>query len=440
MLPSRRWQSASLSWGFPSAGLSIMRYSAISAFKFSHDRPAYHSGAMTILDAVILGAGPYGLSAAAHLKTLQGFEFRAFGDPMSFWAANMPKGMLLRSSWEASNIADPQCALTLDAYRMLSGNHLSAPVSLERFVQYGMWFQKRAVPQVERKRISSIEKDSAVFRVMLEGGEEVRTRRVIVAGGIAPFARRPAEFDGLPASLVSHTSENFDLRSFRSKQVVVIGGGQSALETAALLHEAGAQVEVVTRASQIHWLGWKARLQQLGPVAKILYSWTDVGPAGISRIVSAPSVLRQFPRGVQDKLRKRSIRPAGAHWLSHRLRNTRMTFGARITSAKAAGDRVHLQLTDSTERIVDHVLLGTGYRVDVSRYTFLSKRILQDLCLMDGFPQLHGGFESSISGLHFLGATAGHSFGPLMYFVSGTRFASRTLQSHMQKARADRRR
>jgi FAD-dependent urate hydroxylase len=394
---------------------------------------------MTILDAVILGAGPYGLAAAAHLRTIQGLEFRAFGDPMSFWNASMPKGMLLRSSWEASHIADPKDALTLDSYRMLNGNHLSAPVSLERFVQYGLWFQRHAVPWLEKKRIASIGKDSAGFRVLLEDGEEVRTRRVIIAGGIAPFAYRPAEFDGLPPSLVSHASQHCDLPCLRSKQVIVIGGGQSALETAALLHEAGAQVEVVTRAPQIHWLGWKARLQRLGPVARIFYSWTDVGPAGISRIVSAPRLLQQLPRRTQDKLRMRSIRPAGAHWLPARLQRVRMTFGTSVACAREAGDRVRLQLTNSTERIVDHVFLGTGYRVDVSRYPFLSKHILQDLCITDGFPQLHGGFESSVPGLHFLGAPAAHSFGPLMYFVSGTRFASRTLRSHMEKSRADRR-
>jgi FAD-dependent urate hydroxylase len=412
---------------------------SVAALSIRQSRPAPQSLPMTILDAVILGTGPYGLSAAAHLRTIPGLEFRAFGDPMSFWQASMPKGMLLRSSWEASHIADPKGALTLDAYRMLNGNHLSAPVSLERFVEYGLWFQRHAVPRLEKRRIASIENDSAVFRVMLEDGEEVLTRHVVVAGGIGPFAYRPGEFNGLPPSLVSHTSEHRDLHAFRSKHVVVIGGGQSALETAALLHEAGAQVEVITRAAQVHWLGWKTRLQQLGPVAKVFYSWTDVGPAGISRIVSVPRLLQQLPRRTQDKLRMRSIRPAGALWLPARLQRVRMTFGTSVASAREAGDRVHLQLTNATDRIVDHVFLGTGYRINVSRYTFLSKRILQHLCLTDGFPQLHGGFESSISGLHFLGAPASHSFGPLMYFVSGTRFASRTLRSHMEKSRANRR-
>lgn len=389
---------------------------------------------MSILDAVVLGAGPYGLAAGAHLRRIRAFELRHFGEPMSFWNASMPRGMLLRSSWEASHIADPDGALTLDAYRIVSGNHLSAPVSLERFVEYGQWFQKYAIPELDRRKIASIHKDSATFRVTVEDGEEAQARRVIVAGGIAPFAYRPIEFRALPGSFVSHTSEHCDLQPFCSKRVAVIGGGQSALETAALLHESGAEVEVIARCEQIHWLGWKARLQQLGPVAKCFYSWTDVGPAGISRVVSAPRLLQQFPRELQDRLRKRSIRPAGAHWLPTRLKNVRMTFGNRVTSARECGGRLRIQLSDSTQRIVDHVFLGTGYRVNVSQYPFLSQRIIQSLSVTDGFPQLNGGFESSVSGLHFLGAPAGHSFGPLMYFVSGTRFASRTLRSYMEKA------
>lgn len=391
---------------------------------------------MTILDAVILGAGPYGLAAGAHVRQIKGFDFRVFGEPMSFWNASMPAGMLLRSSWEASHIADPDRLLTLDAYRAVSGNHISAPVSLERFVEYGLWFQKRALPELERKKISCVERDGNSFRVSLDGGEEVRTRRVIIAAGIAFFAYRPQEFRDLPPALAPHTSEHRDLRPFRSKQVAVIGAGQSALETAALLHEAGAEVEVIARTPEIHWLGWKARLQQLGPVGKVFYSWTDVGPAGISRIVSAPYLLRQFPRDVQDKLRKRSIRPAGAHWLPQRLKDVRMTTATQVNSATEDGGRVRLRLSDSTERVVDQVFLGTGYRVDASRYPFLSRRIIQELSVRDGFPQLHGAFESSIPGLHFLGAPAGHSFGPLMYFVSGTRFASRTLQFHLAKSQA----
>jgi len=84
-----------------------------------------------------------------------------------------------------------------------------------------------------------------------------------------------------------------------------------------------------------------------------------------------------------------------------------------------------LKLSDASERHVDHVLLATGYRVDVSRYPFLRDRILESIRRIDGYPQLDSGFQSSVPGLHFLGAPAAWSFGPLMRFVAGAEFASR---------------
>jgi len=380
-----------------------------------------------------LGAGPYGLAAAAHLQGIKGLKIRAFGDPMWFWKSQMPAGMLLRSSREASYLWDPQEAFGLNAYQAASGNHLSSPVSLERFVSYGLWFQQHAVPNLDGRKINNIELHPNGFRVSLEDGEMFTSRRVVIAAGIFAFAWRPPEFDGLPSELVSHSSEHRDLGRFAGKKVVVVGGGQSALESAALLHEGGANVEVIVRSPELKWLGWKKRIQSMGPISKLFYSWTDVGPAIISQIVSVPGLLQQFPRGVQDRFRKRSIRPAGAFWLLDRLKRVPLTTGKKVVSARPVGDRVRLSLDDGSERIVDHVLLGTGYRVDASRYSFLSEDIVQKMQRTNGFPRLGPGFESSVPGLHFLGAPAAWSYGPLMYFVSGTKYAATQLTRHFSE-------
>src|SRR4249919_1637229 len=99
-------------------------------------------------DVVIVGAGPYGLAAAAHLRALDGVDVRIFGDAMSFWRG-MPRGMLLRSRWEASHIAYPSGPLTLDAYQAESGESFGAPIPLEHFVEYGRWVQERVAPDVD---------------------------------------------------------------------------------------------------------------------------------------------------------------------------------------------------------------------------------------------------------------------------------------------------
>jgi FAD-dependent urate hydroxylase len=374
----------------------------------------------------IIGAGPYGLSAAAYLRAA-GVETRIFGEPMAFWQNQMPAGMCLRSNWGASHIADPQRKLTLDEYCRQSGKSLSKPIPLEGFVNYGRWYQRNAVPELDERQIRSVEIDARGFKLITAGGEELISRRVVVAAGISVFAARPAEFSGIPPALASHTSEHTDLKKFAGQRLAVIGAGQSALESAALLKETGIQVEVIARTQTLNWVGLHPRLHHLGVISTMLYSNRDVGPAGLSRLVAAPHLFRRFPRLFQDRAAYRAIRPAGAGWLQSRVAGVPIALGRKVTSAAVAGSQLRLHLDDGSERLVDHALLATGFRVDVSRYPFLSQSLLQHLDTVNGFPVLNRGLESSIPGLHFLGKPAAWSFGPLLGFVSGAEFASNEL-------------
>jgi hypothetical protein len=374
----------------------------------------------------IIGAGPYGMSAAAYLRAV-GVEMRTFGEPMSFWENQMPAGMCLRSSWGASHIADPNRALTLDAYCRQNGNHIAKPIPLERFVDYGRWYQRQAIPNVEKRRVLNVDFEARGFRVTLADGEQFMSRRVVVATGIASFVSRPAEFSGVSSALASHSSEHKELRKFKGQRVVVIGAGQSALESAALLKEDGIEVEVIARQQKINWVGLHPKLHHLGVISSLLYSTRDVGPAGINRLVAAPHLFRLFPRQFQNRTAYRAIRPAGAGWLQPRLKEVPITLGRKVVSATPTDSQLRLRLDNGTERLVDHALLATGFRIDVSRYEFLSKSLLKHLETADGYPVLRRGLESSISGLHFLGKPAAWSFGPLLGFVSGAEFASNEL-------------
>src|SRR5439155_15077059 len=163
------------------------------------------------------------------------------------------------------------------------------------------------------------------------------------------------------------------------------------------------------------------------PVEPLLYAPPDVGPALISHIVARPSWYRRMPRGWQDRWGTRSIRAAGAGWLKPRLDGVPVVTGCSVVSATAAKDRLLLKLDDGSERTVEHALLGTGFRVNLARYPFLGAKLLASVRQVDGYPQLDDAFESSVAGLHFLGAPAAWSFGPLMRFVAGAEFASRAL-------------
>jgi cation diffusion facilitator CzcD-associated flavoprotein CzcO len=383
----------------------------------------------TDCDVAIIGAGPYGLAAAAHLHAANGLDIRVFGDPMSFWDEQMPRGMILRSPYVASNIADPERALTLDGYQEVTNRQLPRPVGLEQFVEYGRWFRDQAVPgtHLDQRRVVSVERNGQ-FRLDVADGDRVHAGRVIVAAGIMPFAWTPPVFRQLPEELASHSSEHRDLSRFRARRVIVIGGGQSALESAALLHELGADVEVLVRSERIYYLR-RARgiLHRLGPVTRALFAPAEVGPAGISRLVSTPDLYRRMPRSLQDRFAVRSLRPAGAASLQERLADVTITCNATVTAAREHGGQVELTLADRSQRLADHLLLATGYRVDIERYPFLPVDLVRRIARAGGYPRLRRGFESSVEGLHFLGAPSAWSFGPLMRFVAGTEFAAPAL-------------
>jgi FAD-dependent urate hydroxylase len=401
-----------------------------SFMSLTHD-PTPAARAERATDVAIVGAGPYGLSVAAHLSAIRGLDVAVFGEPMSFWAG-MPRGMLLRSAWDASYIGFPDGELTLDRYRAESGRAFAKPVPLDAFIDYGRWFQRAAVPNLDTRRVATVERAPGGFELALADGAIVRASRVVVAAGIEAFAARPTAFEGLGAELATHSSEHRDLGALAGQRIVVIGGGQSALESAALLHEAGAAVEVVARTQEIIWLRGGSTQRALGRFKPLFYAQTDVGPAGLSRLVAVPDLFRRLPRGAQEKLAHRAIRPAGARWLVERLSTVPITTARGAVSARRAGARVRVQLDDGSERVVDHVILGTGYRVDVANYDFLSDGVLTGVRRIGGYPVLGRGLESTIAGLHFVGAPAAWSFGPTMRFVSGSWYAAKQVADHVR--------
>ncbi len=386
-------------------------------------------------DVVIIGAGPYGLSAAAHLRQVKGLDLRIFGEPMSFWERYMPEGMCLRSPWAGSHLADPENGLTLDTYKRVAGKpHLAEPVPAKDFIEYGHWFHRQIAPSADSRMVVRIELASEGYRLTLEDGEALHARHVVVAAGIQPFAHRPKLFGGLPVSLVTHTSEQRNFGKFRDRDVLVVGGGQSALEAAVFLHEAGARVEVAVRKSVLHWV-WHRRWLHAKALGRLFYGRGDIGPAGVSLVIQRPDLYRRLPRALQDAWTARAIRPAVALWLKPRTRAVPIHLGRFPVQAQVEGSHLRVRFNDGTERAVDHVVLGTGYRIDIARYPFFTPPLLERIERVNGHPRLGAGFETSSPGLHILGAPAAWSFGPLMRFVAGTEFASPALQSWMLQAK-----
>jgi cation diffusion facilitator CzcD-associated flavoprotein CzcO len=378
---------------------------------------------VSLQTTVVVGAGPYGLSAAAHLWG-RGLPVAVLGRPMASWE-RMPAGMLLKSPWPASSLSDPAGLNTLDRFVADTGMPRVEPIPLPYFLEYCAWFRHRAVPQVDTGRVCSLrEAPDGNFRLQLADGRALEARRVVVAVGMERFAHRPELFDALPHQLVTHTSTTIDLAGLAGADVAVIGAGQSALEAAALLHEAGARTEVIAR-GPIHWVD--RRLRRVHPALRdLLYAPSDVGPAGLSRVVDRPLLVRRLPRFLRRAATVRAVRPAGAHWLRARVEDAvRLTPHTRVLDTRVAEHGLRLQLSDDSVRYVDRLVLGTGYRPDVRRLDFLAPDLLRRLRTRGPALLLNRWFESSVPRLHFIGALAEHDFGPLCRFVAGAAMTAR---------------
>jgi hypothetical protein len=379
-------------------------------------------------EVVVIGAGPYGLAVAAHLKS-RGVATHAFGEPMSFWRRNMPKGMKLRSPLAATDISDPENAHSLEAYSQSLGAALAEPLPIEAFVDYGEWFQTRAVPDLDRRPVVRVEATGNGYLVAPADGEPVFARRVVMATGLASQQFRPAAFAGAAAGLVSHTSDHDGFDDFRDKRVAVIGRGQSACETAALLSEAGARAEIICR-GPIHWLGvgrhpggWRREIR--GRLSSLLQAPSAVGPFPLSWLVEAPSLVRMLPQDTRAAFNAASLRAGAAGWLRPRFGEVKIISDLKIVGAAAVGHGVEVKFAERDPRVFDRVILATGYKFDVARLGMLAPELRSAIACRAGSPVLSAGFESSARGLHFVGAAAVASLGPLMRFIAGTGFTGR---------------
>jgi lysine/ornithine N-monooxygenase len=348
---------------------------------------------------------------------------------MTFWQ-HMPQGMKLRSNMSATNLVEPVGPLSLKSYMAEIGDHQEWPVPLGRFIDYGQWVQRTAVPDVDVRRVTRLSRAGTEFRLELNDGSSVIARRVVVAAGIEGFKHLPPGFGDLPSERISHTGDHRDLSTFAGQRVAVVGGGQSAFENATLMHERGAEhVEVLVRDENVVWLRSYSPKTLMGPVGPYAYAPTDVGPLWYSRLVATPDLFRRLPRETQRKIAYRSIRPACSYFVKVRLDEVKLRLGVQITHAEVTPDGLQVTLSDGTSGEFDHLMFGTGYRVDVAAYPFLDDGILTSLRRSEGYPILRRGLESSVPRLHFVGAPASRSFGPILRFVSGSWYASRAVAS-----------
>ena len=396
---------------------------------------------MNQCDVAIIGAGPYGLSIAAHLRAL-GVDFRIFGSPMHTWLTHMPKGMRLKSEGFASSLYDLGSTFTLEVYCKEKGipyGRLGRPVPLEVFTAYGLEFQKRFVANLENKMVESLKRSGDGFELGLDSGETLTARRVVMAVGLTHYSNFPAELAGLPPSLVSHSSKHSTVDQFRGREVAILGAGASALDLAALLNQAGARVQVLSR---------KPVIKFHDPPEKLEFSFFDqlrnpitgIGPGWkLFWCANTPLLFRQMPLKFRLDKVKSILGPAPCWFIKEEIiGKVQLLVDVSISEAKVQEGRVCLQLTDSAGTrksvTVDHVIAATGYKVKLQRLVFMDAQLQSAIRSVEDTPVLSSNFQSTVPGLYFVGASAANTFGPLLRFAFGAGFTAGRLSKHLAKS------
>jgi hypothetical protein len=394
-----------------------------------------------MLNTAIIGAGPYGLSIAAHFRR-HGVPFRIFGRPMDSWLAHMPKGMMLKSDGFASDIYDPGSEFTLRhfcAERGIEYADSGIPVRLETFASYGLAFKDRMVPELEDRLVVDLDHVSGRFLLRLDDGEMVTARQVVLAVGITHFGYVPAELAHLPSEFLSHSFRYHELEPFRGRSVVVIGGGASALDLAGLLRDSGAEVQLIARQTSLKF--HSGPMPGKRPLWKqIRHPQSGLGPGLRSRFFAdSPAAFHYLPERLRLHLVRTALGPSGGWFIREKvLGRVPLMLGYTPRRAEINNTRVHLQVraADGIERevVTEHVIAATGYKVDLQKLAFLSPDIRSKIRAVNGTPALSSAFESSIPGLYFVGIAAANSFGPVMRFAFGAGFAARILTRTILKS------
>ncbi len=394
----------------------------------------------TAVDVAVIGAGPYGLSLAAHLSARK-LSYRIFGTPMSSWRNHMPNRTWLKSDGFASSLYDPNSTFTLARYcqeQSLPYADVGLPVPIETFISYGLEFQKRLVPQLEETEVTAVARATDGFELATRTGDTVRSKRVVVAAGITHFSYVPPVFAGLSKEFVTHSSGHKEVSGFKGSRVAVIGAGASAVDLAGLLHEAGADTHLIARRPTI---AFHEPSVEPRPIAqRVLMPRSGLGLGWRSRLCTdAPLLFHSMPSKLRRRAVQRHLGPAPGWFAKSRfVGSVTSHLGTTMKQARASGNCVSLKFTQQdgsdTELPFDHVICATGYRVSLQRLGFLDPGLRKKMATADDVPVLDRNFASVIPGLYFVGLASSNSFGPLCRFAYGAKFTSKRLAHHLANA------
>ncbi len=389
---------------------------------------------------VIVGSGPYGLSLAAQLAPFK-VNDRIFGPCMETWDTHMPPNMLLKSEGFASNLYAPGAGYSLRQFcreRGIPYKDVGIPVHRRTFVEYGREFQRRMVPQLEQTVIKRLSQVPGGFELQTAEGQTLKARRVVLAVGITHFAYMPPALRGLADYAVSHSYDHGDLSKFKSKRVLVIGAGASAVDIAIDLRKAGAAPQLMARASQILFHSPPVEPRSLRE--RLRMPRTTVGLGWRSKLaVDLPLVFHALPERLRHRTVATHLGPAPGWFARAEFEGHIPAYlGCQLEQITESGSQLRVRYRDSSgtnrEIETDHVIAATGYRPILRALPFLDEALAAKIKTAGETPRLDRNFASSVPGLYMIGLASANNFGPVCRFACGAEFTTKRLARHLARA------
>ena len=366
-------------------------------------------------DLLVIGAGPYGVATAAYAKS-RGLDVIVCGKFMEFWKRSMPDGLLLRSDekWHL----DAEQIHTFKEFIKEAGytKEQIEPVPVSVFLEYADWFRDRKKLEIRDCYVTGLSGSAGAFKAKTDSGHAISAKRVVVAPGYRCFRKLPDDIVKLlPAGSFKHTSDHKNFEELKGKRCLIIGGRQSAYESAALIAELPAEKVFMSHRHKIPKF-----IPSDWSVLEEMAENTSNEPAWWRRL--GPSAREQFVDRAVEAGRLR-LEP----WLWPRVEegNVEIFEETVLESASRSERGIRVRLSSGKEFEVDYFILATGYEVDVRKLPFLSAALGDRLKTEEGSPHLDEGMQASVSGLYFVGMIAARQFSLVFGFTRGCPIAAR---------------
>lgn len=326
--------------------------------------PACDATGKEIPDVAIVGAGLSGLAIAFGLKrqgiarvvVLDAAEESAEGP----WATTAR----MRTLRSPKTLTGPDLGVPSLTYRAwhdaVYGE--SSWGTLDRidrhdWMAYLGWFRRTAGIEVwNRVRVLSV--DAAGYRPVLtierDGAtDRFESRKVVLATGIegAGGFTVPAAIGALPRARWTHSGEPLEPAALAGKRIGVIGAAASGFDWAVFALRAGAESVIML-----------ARSRDM-PRTEVL-DWSNF-PGFLGHFADLDDLARY--RFARRLLAFKTPPTQEMYDAAHAFPNFSLMLGAPLQSAAMQGEEIAVSAGAAGEFVFDHLLLGTGYEVDLSR-------------------------------------------------------------------------